>query len=559
MKKLLGRCHANLRTVAYGLALLIPVAQAEHSPQSDCQLKLYRRTGDYLHCLMNAEGARAKGQNTVKNERIRKACEKAYEKAYEAALELSAAGCPFAANENAGAPSPLEQAVRKAVGNVRGMVSGDPPAPVAGQLTIYNNCAVPIKLMAPGNTTIDGTTIRSYDSIAYTTASGGGLTQNAANAFMFAPITSDDQCTLAQCGNWTDINSANGQRKGYMWMDNSSNSPPGNNNLVFAAYCQPTNAAAGQCTSTSSTPCCGSSMIFDKTFGTTFEITPNGGKSNDQDFIDISTNFGSGPNSPPALCGTPGANSKNCVSATANIFFNVPIDVATSNSAACTFPQGGSGLSCTGVSCTDAYQYPEDNKQANCPAGTGYVVTLCPGTNQLPALTEPGASLSSITVTNNLNSRSPCANGNTVTIFTSDGGQHPIHPGGGTFTVQGDYSNYPGLGVQINNWYWTSEKLPVQKGPPQNPDNSGAQFVISDQCVLAQAPPVYGKGIETYKVSNVSAQATGTNRCLITIDENPTYTDAVTPSCCAPPLNGFDKVCGGPWGVTNNQEMWPPP
>lgn len=76
---------------------------------------------------MNVEAARAKGQNTAKNDRARNACAKAYKKAYEAALELSAAGCPFAASGNNGAPSPLEQAVQKTVSSVRGMVSGDPP------------------------------------------------------------------------------------------------------------------------------------------------------------------------------------------------------------------------------------------------------------------------------------------------------------------------------------------------------------------------------------------------------------------------------------------------
>ena len=149
-------------------------------------------------------------------------------------------------------------------------------------------------------------------------------------------------------------------------------------------------------------------------------------------------------------------------------------------------------------------------------------------------------------------------NGNTVTVFTSDGGQHLVQPGGGTYSFQGDYSGYPGLGIQVNNWYWTSDNLPVQKGPPQNPDNSGAQFTISDQCVLSQAPPVYGKGIETYKISTVTAQQTGTNECFVTVDAKPPYTDAVTPSCCAPPLPGFGNVCSGPWGVTNNQQPWPP-
>ncbi|QJD30807.1 glycoside hydrolase 64/thaumatin family protein [Methylococcus geothermalis] len=557
MKRILNLYRASLRPVAYGLLLLMPVAQTPaHSRQTQCQVKLYRHIGEYLHCRMNAEAALAKGQNVLKNEHVRKACDDAYKKAYHAALKLSAEGCPAAGDTESGIQSPLEQEVRQTVGEVRGMVAGTPPDPVPGQLTLYNHCTRPIKIMSPTSSTINGTTLQPYDSTFYPTAAGGGLGQNTPNTFLFAPITTDAQCAQVQCGNWTDIRAA-GQRMGYMWMNNTSNNPPGNDNLVYAAYCQPTNAAAGQCTTTSTTPCCGSQMNYDKTFGTTFEITPNGGATNSQDFVDLSTNYGSGPTSPPTLCGTPGADANNCVSATANLFFNVPIGVTMSNGAGCTFPQGGSDLTCTDVSCPDAYQYPEDNKQVACPAGTGYVVTLCPGTHQLPALAQAGALQNKITVQNNLSKSSPCANGNTVSIFTS-GGQQVVQPGGGSVTLQGDYSAYPGLGLQVNNWYWTSEDLPVQKGPPQNPDNSGAQFMISDQCVLSQAPPVYGEGIETYKISTVTAQKKGTNECLITIDESQPYTDAVTPGCCAPPLQNMGNVCTGPWGVTNNQQPWPP-
>ena len=85
-----------------------------------------------------------------------------------------------------------------------------------------------------------------------------------------------------------------------------------------------------------------------------------------------------------------------------------------------------------------------------------------------------------------------CANGNTVSIFAP--GQQVIPPDGQSVTLNGDFSNFPGLGVQVNNWYWTAVSLPVQKGDPQNPDNSGAQFAISDQCVLHISPPGMGKG-----------------------------------------------------------------
>ena len=82
-----------------------------------------------------------------------------------------------------------------------------------------------------------------------------------------------------------------------------------------------------------------------------------------------------------------------------------------------------------------------------------------------------------------------CAQGNTVSIFAP--GQHVIQPGGNSLDVSGEFSSFPGLGIQVNNWYWTEISLPVQRGDPQNPDNSGAQFAISDQCVLACQPAVW--------------------------------------------------------------------
>jgi len=81
--------------------------------------------------------------------------------------------------------------------------------------------------------------------------------------------------------------------------------------------------------------------------------------------------------------------------------------------------------------------------------------------------------------------------------------------------------------------------------------------MLSDQCSLSQAPPVYGKGIQTYAIANVTAQSTSSG-CQITLGEKQPWTDAVTPGCCAPPLPGMANVCQGPWGVTNNQQPWPP-
>ena len=160
-----------------------------------------------------------------------------------------------------------------------------------------------------------------------------------------------------------------------------------------------------------------------------------------------------------------------------------------------------------------------------------------------------------ITVTNALPSSTVCANGNTVTIFTS--AQQVLQPGGPSITVNGDFSAFPGIGIQVNNWYWTDISVPVQSGNPQNPDNSGAQFAISDQCALSQAPAWFGKGIPTYVIATVTAQKTN-GGCTITIAQN-TYTDAVTPGCCSPPGIG-SNTCSGPWGITNNHagEPWPP-
>jgi hypothetical protein len=148
-----------------------------------------------------------------------------------------------------------------------------------------------------------------------------------------------------------------------------------------------------------------------------------------------------------------------------------------------------------------------------------------------------------------------CPLGNTVSVFSP--GQRVIQPEGNSLEVSGNFSTFPGLGIQVNNWYWTAVSLPVQKGDPQNPDNSGAQFALSDQCVLSQQPAWYGKGIPTYLITTVTAEKTSAG-CTITITRN-NYTDAVTPSCCAPPGIG-GSTCAGPWGITNNHvgEPWPP-
>lgn len=158
-----------------------------------------------------------------------------------------------------------------------------------------------------------------------------------------------------------------------------------------------------------------------------------------------------------------------------------------------------------------------------------------------------------LTITNDLPASTSCPNGNTVSVFAP--GQRVVQAGGGSVTIQGDFSQFPGVGIQVNNWYWTSVSLPVQTGPPQNPDNSGAQFAVSDQCVLSQEPAWFGKGIPTYLISAVTAEKTA-DGCRITVAQS-TYTDAVTPGCCSPPGIG-SGTCTGPWGVTDDHEPWPP-
>ena len=166
-----------------------------------------------------------------------------------------------------------------------------------------------------------------------------------------------------------------------------------------------------------------------------------------------------------------------------------------------------------------------------------------------------------LTVVNALPRSSVCPLGNTVSIFLPGQSQQVIQPEGKSLDVTGDFSTFPGLGIQVNNWYWTSVSLPVQKGDPQkgdqNPDNSGAQFAISDQCVLSQQQAWYGMGIPTYVIAMVTAAKTAEG-CTITIARS-NYTDAVTPGCCSPPGIG-GNTCTGPWGITNNHvgEPWPP-
>ncbi|KAL6058995.1 Oligoxyloglucan reducing end-specific cellobiohydrolase [Balamuthia mandrillaris] len=158
---------------------------------------------------------------------------------------------------------------------------------------------------------------------------------------------------------------------------------------------------------------------------------------------------------------------------------------------------------------------------------------------------------------------SSCANGNSLTLFLDFPNQQNV-PRGEYYDHSGDFTNAPGIGIQINNWYWTQEELPVQEGNGdgvhQNPDNSGAQFMLSDDCELSYEDPWFGLGIQTWLVADVQAAIDPeSGLCTVTISGN-ADTDSVTPDCCAPPL--FESgVCDDEtqtWGVTNNGRSWPP-
>lgn len=99
-----------------------------------------------------------------------------------------------------------------------------------------------------------------------------------------------------------------------------------------------------------------------------------------------------------------------------------------------------------------------------------------------------------------------------------------------------------GLGIQVNLWYWDSEPgIPIQKGPPQNPDNSGDQFVFNANCGFTVYDAYFGKGRKTSKIAQVSSRMDN-GVCVITIAPN-SFTRCVTQRCCAPPIYGWDNVC----------------
>ena len=120
-----------------------------------------------------------------------------------------------------------------------------------------------------------------------------------------------------------------------------------------------------------------------------------------------------------------------------------------------------------------------------------------------------------------------------VSLFNPD--QQTIGPGrNGPYPISGGQ-----FGLQINFWYWAQNPFmshaigtwSCTQGQCNNPDNSGAQFILASDCSIASmSPPVFGVGKETYVIADISAGMQG-GECVLTIKPNQ-YTACVTPGCC---------------------------
>jgi len=250
-----------------------------------------------------------------------------------------------------------------------GGVAGQAITP--GHVILLNSCAVPLKVFS------NGKLLASLNAGAQQPVAMSSFPAGSANVVIPYPNL-DPSLTPARCPDcdrWTDLGGPPGtaQRAAWMWMDGDA---------TYAAYCNPNLSGRAICALQKN--CCGAGMVQDGTFGTHWEFTPNGGGSND--FVNLSTNSGSGPHAPPKLCGA-GVDPNDCVAKAANIFYNVPI--AWTTNLDCNFTTQGRkvrGLSCTSVLCPDAYTHPTDDKQAACPvaANRGYVVQFCPAGSRLP-------------------------------------------------------------------------------------------------------------------------------------------------------------------------------
>ena len=150
----------------------------------------------------------------------------------------------------------------------------------------------------------------------------------------------------------------------------------------YAAYCNPSLSGRGICAQQHN--CCGKGMVQDGTYGTHFEFTPKGTPTND--FVNLSTNYGSGPHNPPKLCGSPGSNPDDCVTRQQSFFTTCRWSGPPTRTAFSSKGTQVKGGKCLAASCPDAYQHPTDDKQVACPVNgsRGYLVTYCPSGSNMP-------------------------------------------------------------------------------------------------------------------------------------------------------------------------------
>ncbi|WPL12894.1 hypothetical protein Thiosp_02678 [Thiorhodovibrio litoralis] len=143
-------------------------------------------------------------------------------------------------------------------------------------------------------------------------------------------------------------------------------------------------------------------------------------------------------------------------------------------------------------------------------------------------------------------SQCPLYGGPSITIWIPGSNNAIGVPYGISRTYNADLSDGGGLGIQVNFWYWDRVSgIPIQSGSsqqPQNPDNSGDNFLISQECEITKVEPAfYGKGQRTSVIADVSTQWAGST-CMITVATND-YTSCVTKNCCSPPIQGYANAC----------------
>ncbi|NEV65318.1 hypothetical protein [Thiorhodococcus minor] len=356
---------------------------SDPSSENGCEAALTWVASDYIACLSDAhardltDGSDDPGAYRLDAE----ACDYDYIARYFEAVTQATDACPGAEASWDGIINHmklLQDNSRNTVDEVALLNTKAAASSMDGKIVFVNNCDIELKLMSPDLGTVNGNRIKPGKSDALPISQ---LHTNQPNVIMVAPVTTTVECERISCENWIDVQPNSVQREPSMWQ--------GTENTLYAAYCQPTNAAAKQCSQDAeTTPCCGPSMVYDNTFGTHFEITPNTPTGND--FINLSTN-----SRPPDLCN--GSNPDNCVEPSANIFYNVPIQITISGSSCDCGPILGerNRFECLDVDCKDAYTYPTDPKQCACTSHTSsnvraYTVTYCPSqADQLPEIPMP--------------------------------------------------------------------------------------------------------------------------------------------------------------------------